>query len=628
MSTIQPLYKTIGELLSGRKFSIDEYQREYKWDRGNIVELVNDLENKFFSSYQKGHETKAVAAYDGYFLGSIIVSRRKTDEGERLYLVDGQQRVTSLTLLLIHLYHEAAARGLTLGAKLEPLIFSDSFGEKAFNLDIPERYPVIQALFHQTPFSPESHDESLQTMWARYQDIEGEEVGDDLGEALPHFIYWLTSKVGLIEISTDNDSDAYAIFETMNDRGKPLSPVDMLKAYLLAPITDPDRRKVTNQVWKREIFGLISWGGKADGERDLNFFKAWFRAQFAETIRERKEGSVDRDWELVGSAFHRWARDNHERLNWGKTAENDRLVNQELPFFARAYKFILDAQSKYSSGLEAVYYNAHNDFTWQPTVLMAPLVPGDSEDVVKAKVALMADYLDIWIMRRVVNYVRVSYSSVSYAMFLLCRDARRKSLAELSTLLQSKLEEDDVQFEGSPSRGRLGIADFGLNQFSRRYIYHLLARITSFLESQSGKGDRFPFLVDREQPNPFDIEHIWPDRWDSFREFFAEEGSFREARNRIGGLLLLPADVNRSLQDKLFADKAPHYAKQNLWAGSLTPFSYQHEPQFLAFRDRTASPFRAYEGVFGPAEQAERTQLVLVLCRLIWSPERLRRGQV
>ena len=40
----------------------------------------------------------------------------------------------------------------------------------------------------------------------------------------------------MIEIATDNDSYAYAIFETMNDRGKPLSPVDMLKAYLLAPI--------------------------------------------------------------------------------------------------------------------------------------------------------------------------------------------------------------------------------------------------------------------------------------------------------------------------------------------------------------------------------------------------------
>ena len=63
----------------------------------------------------------------------------------------------------------------------------------------------------------------------------------ELGDALPHFIYWLLTQVGLIEIATDNDNYAYAIFETMNDRGKPLSPVDMLKAYLLAPIEDADR---------------------------------------------------------------------------------------------------------------------------------------------------------------------------------------------------------------------------------------------------------------------------------------------------------------------------------------------------------------------------------------------------
>lgn len=54
-------------------------------------------------------------------------------------------------------------------------------------------------------------------------------------------------------------------FETMNDRGKPLSPVDMLKAYLLAPIEEQDARLQANQVWKQQVLELISWGGARTG---------------------------------------------------------------------------------------------------------------------------------------------------------------------------------------------------------------------------------------------------------------------------------------------------------------------------------------------------------------------------
>jgi uncharacterized protein with ParB-like and HNH nuclease domain len=58
-------------------------------------------------------------------------------------------------------------------------------------------------------------------MFARYADIEQNELIAELGDALPHFAYWLLTRVGLIEIATSNDNYAYAIFETMNDRGKP-----------------------------------------------------------------------------------------------------------------------------------------------------------------------------------------------------------------------------------------------------------------------------------------------------------------------------------------------------------------------------------------------------------------------
>jgi len=54
--------RTVRELLAGRKYSIDDYQREYKWQQKQVAELIEDLVGKFLESYEEGHERGAVAA--------------------------------------------------------------------------------------------------------------------------------------------------------------------------------------------------------------------------------------------------------------------------------------------------------------------------------------------------------------------------------------------------------------------------------------------------------------------------------------------------------------------------------------------------------------------------------------
>lgn len=618
MSTITPHYRTVKELLQSQSFSIDEYQREYKWEEKNITELISDLQEKFLSCYQPGDSTQKVSNYESYFLGSIIVSKRNG----KSYLIDGQQRVTSLTLLLIYLYRIAKNLNLGLDGQLAPLIFSDNFGQPSFNLDIQERLPVIEALFKGIDFTPDGKEESIQTMYARYQDIEKQDLAEELGDSLPHFIYWLMNKVGLIEIATDNDNYAYAIFETMNDRGKPLSPVDMLKAYLLAPITDTDKRRSSNQLWKQQVLSLISWGGEHEAERDATCIKAWLRAQYAETIRERKAGATDKDWELIGSAFHRWARDNSAKLGWDKEEKNLTLINRDFPFFAKAFETILDASKNYTPGLESIYYNAHNEFTWQNTVLLAPLIPSDDDLTVKAKLEATATYLDIWLMRRVVNYIRVGYSATNYAMWLLSKDIRQKPLAELKIILANRLNADEVDFSGHQAKGREGINDLRLNQFSRRYIYHILARMTAYVEVGAGRPDLFDKYVNRESKNSLDIEHIWADNYAVYKDQFDSSEEFQRWRNHIAGLLLLPADVNRSYQDKPYEEKVQHYAKQNLLAASLNSASYEHQPQFTNFIQTKNLAFKPYQSL-GKSEQSERRKLVEQLVNQIWSIDRL-----
>jgi len=133
--------KTVRELLKGVKYSIDYYQREYKWHEKQIHELVDDLSDKFLEEYDPTHPRNKVADYPHYFLGSIIISKKDSAS----YVVDGQQRLTSLTLLLILLRNLQKDRAKQVN--VDELIFSEKFGQKSFNLHVDERTPAMEALY-------------------------------------------------------------------------------------------------------------------------------------------------------------------------------------------------------------------------------------------------------------------------------------------------------------------------------------------------------------------------------------------------------------------------------------------------------------------------------------------------
>jgi hypothetical protein len=150
----------------------------------------------------------------------------------------------------------------------------------------------------------------------------------------------------------------------------------------------------------------------------------------------------------------------------------------------------------------------------------------------------------------------------------------------------------------------------------------MLARLTAYTEASSGRPDLFDKYVDRTAKNACDIEHIWPNDYERFKRDFGSQQEFNSWRDDVTALLLLPADVNRSLQGRGYEEKVPHYAKQNLYAASLAETTYKHQPQFLNFAKSQSLPFHPYP-TFGWRDQQERRQLVLALANRVWSPDRL-----
>lgn len=66
--------RTVHELLTGHKYSIDYYQRDYKWQQKQVAELIEDFAGKLLESHEDGNERSAVASYGYYFLRSVIIS--------------------------------------------------------------------------------------------------------------------------------------------------------------------------------------------------------------------------------------------------------------------------------------------------------------------------------------------------------------------------------------------------------------------------------------------------------------------------------------------------------------------------------------------------------------------------
>ena len=227
MTSIDAKARNVRELLGGKKYIIDYFQREYRWRQREIGELITDLTARFLSAWKPNHARSEVASYPAYFLGSVIVS----EESGRSSVIDGQQRLTSLSILMIWVLHGLSDEDDR--KQLSDLIFTRQYGSNAYNLDVPERMAAMESLYRQQAFNRDSAPESVRNILDRYDDIAEQMPKEIAGEARPLFADWLIERVYLVEIKTPSDDDGYAIFETMNDRGLPLSPTDMLKSHLL-----------------------------------------------------------------------------------------------------------------------------------------------------------------------------------------------------------------------------------------------------------------------------------------------------------------------------------------------------------------------------------------------------------
>ena len=599
MNRIDANPRTIKELLI-KKFTIDYYQREFQWEIKQISELLHDLTREFIFNYEEGHTIRNVENYKHYYLGSILLSQ--SDKNSLSDIIDGQQRLTSITLILIYIYHSILDKDLQ--HQIFQLISSYSFGKRDLNIDFgsdTERTQCMKNLFDSGQISDdENQSKSVKNIIACYQEIKQVLSDKDIVEILPLFTEWLMERVYLVEITAFSTVDAYTIFETVNDRGLSLTPTDMLKGYLFSKVNNPEQRKEVNKIWQDRITSLHLIGK----DEEANAIKSFFRSQHAESIQ---------DFENIGSGFHRWLRDKENIIGLSESEDFVKFIKYDLDFYAKWYKNIRLYVDNYSEDLDAIYYNNQNNFTLQFPVLLSALVPFDSEENILHKLQLISQFLDILIHRYIWNSKRISESSMRPIMFQLISTNRKKSVQELSNFLFEYLENDEVKFTSNKT--------FKLTINNRRQVHRLLARMTDYIEVKSGitPKSHYTEYTQTAKDNGYEIEHIWANHFERYQADFKDEAEFSEHRNRVGGLLLLQKKTNASYGDKAYNEKYDYYFGQNQLAASLHEKAYKHSP-FLEFIKKSGLAFRPHSE-FKKEDLDLRQELYLNLAETIWNPK-------
>ena len=601
LDDIQTTKETLQDILLRRTYVLDYYQREYSWKKEHITQLIEDLQHAFQEFYDKNHEPDEVEQYGTYYMGPVVFSKNVQDQRT---IVDGQQRLTSLTLLLIYLEHQQndVVSPDDRVEEIRPLIYTSRRRSRRFKIWDQERDKCMGLLMRNGKYRPEENDNvSVKNIADRYENIQTEmetnfEKNDE--HKLTFFIDWLITKVIFVSIIAENTDKAYLIFETMNDRGSQLSAVDMLKAYLLSNVKNYERQKILNGKWK---FWMQKLNEQIGNGADRAFFQAWLRGHYAKKIRDIKKGAPKEDFEKIDNHFHVWFRNNDKNKKI-KFPEPDELINQKMPFYAQYFLDYRAAKEKVQSDLRNVYqvnFLRFSESLLAPLIL-APIEEKDNKQTVNIKMNLVARYMEIFCVRRRVNFKGYPIGSHTTPTYHLIKDVRHKDEYKLKKILKEKLEktEDNLSRITTAKEGSI----FTLTGNNKKFVKFFLACLTVYIEQRSDRPFTLEQYMAESKPKikAFEIEHIMANNFKDHEDEYKTAGyenkeEFDRIRQLLGGLVLLSRSTNRSFSDRSTGEKGRYYANQpNLLAQSLCASCYRHNTSFVDFIKEEMLPFKWY----------------------------------
>jgi hypothetical protein len=342
--------KTIESVLSGGFYEVPRFQRPYSWDASNVEDFWDDV----------------IESGADYFIGSMVIYT----DGSASGLVDGQQRLTTITMILAAIRNQLLKLGADEEAEgIQTLIErKDSRGKLRFVLHTETSYPYLQANIQAVPGSAKSvaaaraeerdleRAFTLVSAWTRSV-VDSIQDNKALSEAkrnqraqqelqkLRDKLFGLT--VVLVEVG--DEDDATTIFQTLNSRGKDLETADLVKAHLLqmlkSPNTQLDQARDSWDAMRQSFdesaapismnrFLLHTWLSREEyvGEKELfKKIKKKVRTNNAEEYLDELAGDATRYRTAQEPGFRSWAKPQQAAAD-SLAAMNLFRLQQPLPF--------------------------------------------------------------------------------------------------------------------------------------------------------------------------------------------------------------------------------------------------------------------------------------------------------
>jgi uncharacterized protein with ParB-like and HNH nuclease domain len=610
---VQPGTQNIDKLFSNTTYYIDFYQRQYKWTDEPVKRLLDDVFYKFNEEYKKFKDLslpldQVISKYSWYYLNTYVTN----NVDGKLYIVDGQQRLTTLTLILIKLKHLAKH----FNSQLEGWVGNKIVGLSGYKTDFWMNHEAhklsMKGLFDGTP--PDKIDTSTgltaENMVSNYSVVSSRidiELSDN--SRLESFIFYFMHRLVLINLNVEQ-TDVPMVFEVINDRGVKLKPYEILKGKLLGQISKEELEGLKlNELWEGQVSKINAF---KEDEID-QFFIYFLKAKFADTIGEGRR--YDKE-------YHR-AIFSENKLNLDhNSTEVKGFLQNDFKYYTNLYFKIYQyyRNSSLNTDFVHVYFNGLTEMDMQFLLILSSCQLNDPQEDEKIKsIAYEVDRLFCLLQ------LQRSYGSNAFAVsiYKLSAVIRNKDISVIrpafdKTLLELLTETRGVEATAPLSYGFFKETGIELDKRFKRYFF---ARIEKFIADNTKlnvKHSLYDLVQNTGTVNGFHIEHILADNEENLNLFGGDEEKFKSERNRLGGLLLLKGKDNISSNNETYRKKLKSYANTLYWNETLREDSYKSKLDFTDMINKYKLNFRAMNE-FGQTELEERHKLLFDMVSHIWN---------
>jgi hypothetical protein len=609
--SMQSTSRTIEDLF-GTRYYIDFYQRDYKWEREHVETLLDDVFFRFENDYDPAVDPtkETVSKYAWYYLSTYVTN---TLNG-RKFIVDGQQRLTTITLILIKLYHLAKEYGNEHHMDwLKQNIYGAHAEGRTYWMGTADRKHAIAGLFSGEAFpdDAESDDQDLtiRNICENYREISSY-LDDELQTAhrAAAFTLYLMTRVELVELHIDDSRDVAMVFEVINDRGEKLQPYEVLKGELLGQLTKEEVNSTYYDIWTDSINPLQN----RDRREPDNFFRLLFRSKHTDSRADYRD--FDGDYQRV--VFSRkW----DPVLNLKRNPEGVKLLLQEdVAWYAPLYLRLLQIAKKGGMGNYAYFNVRLNRMDRQHLLVLSAIRVNDPEK--DEKMRLVPRLFD-----RHYSLLQLNgcYDSNDFTESIIALNSaiRGASCQEIQAAFDEQLLKDIEKARGlavdDPFQWTL-FRNVGY-ELGSRFVRYFFARVEGFIAEEADRSRESFYNMARNSgyKNGHHVEHILANNEENRALFGDDQEVFIRERNRLGGLVLLKGRDNLSSSNEPYEHKLKTYSHGPSVTATLTPDFYHCNPGFADLMKKHDLDFHPIEVFDGDAVE-DRHRLYFELAKIIW----------